>query len=71
MENFKLFLLGGIPNLGAVLGCFWFSWLCNVKGRKAALLMGTILKIFGWVLVGLSPNYHILLLGRYVVFSLI
>lgn len=63
-------LVTAIFTVGGLLGSLSSSWLVQKKGLKGGLVYVAWMNVLGVALMGLSPSWIVLALGRYAIFIL-
>ncbi|KAF5279764.1 hypothetical protein FQA39_LY05454 [Lamprigera yunnana] len=66
IDDHSLSLIGSSATLGAALGCIPIGKLCDLFGRKKAMLLLTIPFVIGWLLILFPRSLLMIYTGRFL-----
>ncbi|CAA7393652.1 unnamed protein product [Spirodela intermedia] len=66
IDDTKLEILAGIINLYSLIGSFAAGRISDWIGRRCTILIAVVIFFVGALLMGLAPNYALLMVGRFV-----
>ncbi|XP_047306519.1 polyol transporter 5-like [Impatiens glandulifera] len=66
LSNIQLEVLMGILNVYSLVGSFAAGRTSDLIGRRYTIVTAAVIFFFGALLMGLAPNYALLMVGRFV-----